>query len=694
MAYTTAYQYQGSQTYVLRCFSWRSILGIVGPLALFCFYAFICFYFLNRKPENDILPASSIDADVPFYLYFIVSIFTLEWARTALSNFQAAALMRPSYGPTNAMGLMWHADDNWANPLWWLRALRNLVYTRLSRPGVRGMGSNRNYRTTPGLLWVFLSFTSMLIFVAIPLSGLTLEFTPALKTGRRQATILGPTAKTVNMKARNSLPSIIEGSWKTGDLATPPDSSYFFAPDGSHNVSLTYLEDMSILNPNEGFTTFLGPAIKDLVSGTTFGLEASLRCQHVDERALRLTDSHEWDLYNLTYTLDGSVSSTVGSGAEVERYGIVFLNETRSADLQSPYSLMIAADGTWYGNSPYVDPDNIDRQLYSYAVDNGTSDGTPSGLLEMYLWQAGDKSNDTVWKTLQADPSPLLAKATLPSQSQVDEDMGLVGYAIQCHVRSRVGHARLDPMKRTYSDFKITNTTGNGGDNDVYGLQMLSIMALSDWDGVNYRPRQVSLAGFESRWVSLHQGLGQPASEICISECDNPADENYGTGVRYLALTPTDATRALYRLLGQSMIAIMSAGSQDPWKDDLFLLDSARWLKPGPMPWKPVLAILALWTAITISLSIWTLTTKRWAPTMSGFELFRFGGQFADEINGFDSGRFEACDELRKIPGLVGVLPGLAADGEAGFIGLSESPAHRDGRYVYDRRRAARYRRL
>ena len=109
------------------------------------------------------------------------------------------------------------------------------------------------------------------------------------------------------------------------------------------------------------------------------------------------------------------------------------------------------------------------------------------------------------------------------------------------------------------------------------------------------------------------------------------------------------------------------------------------------MPWEPVFALLALWTAVTVGVSIWTLFNRRWAPTLNGFELFRFGAQYTDDINAFDAGRFEACARLRAIPGMVGVLPGQADGGEAGFIGLSENVADQNGRYVYDRTAAAKY---
>ena len=114
-------------TYKLRRYSWRAFLGITGPLSLLGFYAFISFHYLNERPLNDIVGSHPGDARWAFYAWFIISIFALEWACSALSNVQAVALMRPSFAPKSAMHFMWHGDESWANPLWWLRATRNFV---------------------------------------------------------------------------------------------------------------------------------------------------------------------------------------------------------------------------------------------------------------------------------------------------------------------------------------------------------------------------------------------------------------------------------------------------------------------------------------------------------------------------------------------------------------------------------------
>ena len=117
-----------TRTYRLSSYRWRSFLTFFGPLCLLAFYAFVCFGFLARPPTNNVVPYVLGDARWTYYVWFIIAIFALDWARSGLGNIEAAALMRSRLAPRDAMELMWHSDSNWANPPWWLRAFRSLMF--------------------------------------------------------------------------------------------------------------------------------------------------------------------------------------------------------------------------------------------------------------------------------------------------------------------------------------------------------------------------------------------------------------------------------------------------------------------------------------------------------------------------------------------------------------------------------------
>lgn len=116
-----------SSVYRLRRYKWRTFLNILGPSLVLGFYSFVCFHFLINPPVNNIVPFTRVNSHWIFYSWIVLSVFILDWARSALANLEATALMN-NVAPQSAMELMWHADNNWNNFLWWLRAVRNNVY--------------------------------------------------------------------------------------------------------------------------------------------------------------------------------------------------------------------------------------------------------------------------------------------------------------------------------------------------------------------------------------------------------------------------------------------------------------------------------------------------------------------------------------------------------------------------------------
>lgn len=684
--YTTIAPASSTRTsvYTLRRFSWRAILGIVGPLALLGLYTYICLHYLRNPPKNNIVGVVYVNAQIMFYIWFVVSIFALDWARTALANFQATALMVPAAAPANAMVLLWHADDNWANPLWWLRALRNSFLTCIIPSRTSALTSLRPYQSLPGRLWVLLSATTFLIFVALPLSGLTMEVTTASIPTRTQALINGPQNSTFNMKGMVDLPAIIYGVWRAGGKVTPADASYFYAATSETNVSSTYFEDRITNHPEKPLITFLSPAVDDIVYGSVEGLENGVICSQVDEEDLQIIQMLDWGRYNVT-----------SSSPE----DILHFEETAVFYDKSVYSMMLATNGLWSSDSEYSG-----AAATNDVNMNDTSPSVHNGFLEMYLWQGTHPSfvsNDTTIQSLLLNTSQSLQKSSQVFLVERPEDSAtvnvtfqVVGFGIQCRVKSVWGRADLNPSTRTYGGFNMTYVLGTGSDQDTWTPEVLAIQALGQYDITAYQfhPR----SGVDSTWKAFHEAIGEQAYESCElrddTVCQHPfgfaANEAYG----YRALSPQNVTFALYRLIGQSIIGAMSSGSQGQWKGDLYLLETTRWLKPGPVPWEPVLGMLGAWTLVVVTFSTWTLFRKRWAPVLGSFEFFRFGAQYEDDINLLTGHRFETCPDLVKIPGMVGTLPGSNAGGSDGFIGLSENVADQRGTFVYDRNVAAKHR--
>ena len=658
-------------TYRLHRYKWRTFLNILGPSLVLGFYGFICFYFLANPPLNDIVPSTQVDARWVFYLWIITSVFILDWARSGMGNIEATALMHSRLAPKSAMELMWHAESNWNNILWILRALRNnaLYYCCTSK-------RKPNPLSRPGRLWWLLSVVTLLLFVAVPLSGLTMEITDAYVYDTTKVLIIGPVSDNFNYLRFTNLPNQIRAAWRSGRPTTPSDFSILYAPEGSSDVSKTYYQDQILPNrENPMIRFFAGPAVNEVVVGKAWGLSANISCQTTTKGDLKLFNVHGYNDYTVK---DGFQGSDI----------IQWINET-GLYTKHIYSLIVASDGTTYGDPPYCRIPNHDSQ----TLDSQTRPPTDvtTGILEAYLWQGfqPEKHDATMDKLLTSmDPSVDITSAEVTSAYDGTFKTPMVGFGVHCDVTSAVGTADVDPARRTYSSFQRGSSQSLATDQMAYPVQVQAFRAIADYNQTTYRLQARNPSETDSSWVAAHFAIGllpysdeNPMStETIPSELD----------VTFPPLTPTDFTNAMYKLLGESVIALMGPGTHNSSFGDLNGLKPIKYLKPGTVSWRIVLALLSLWAFFFIAASIWMAFHRRWASSLGGFEFFKFGAQYSLEVNRFSSTEFEECASLRDIPGMVGSLSGEEVNGEEGFIGLSHRAARKDGMFVHHRAQAGK----
>ena len=99
-----------NQTYTLKRYLRRSLLNTFLPILVLAFYVFIVVHYFMRPSVNDVVPGYIINARIIFFTWIILSVFILEWAKSAIAGFEATALMKPVLAPSNAAQLLWHAD--------------------------------------------------------------------------------------------------------------------------------------------------------------------------------------------------------------------------------------------------------------------------------------------------------------------------------------------------------------------------------------------------------------------------------------------------------------------------------------------------------------------------------------------------------------------------------------------------------
>ncbi|KAK7223645.1 hypothetical protein V2G26_011648 [Clonostachys chloroleuca] len=318
------------------------------------------------------MPKRPIDSQIVFYAWWLINIFILDWAKSGIAGFEAAALMNPSIAPKNARQLMWHTDRAWGSLTGWAKVVittnRYLFHKATKRKPSEWTG--------PSALWFHLALSSLLLYIAIPLSGLSLEQESALRNGSRRVEITQVNQTTFDLRSANALAEQIAGSWRRGWTTTPDGASILYAPDGTSEVSDTYFEDsiqgvyQALLKNtstpvNESITIFSGPQASERAYGRAWGFLATISCTPLHPysglKLLNMTSIDQWSYRSVTggkflsntSRTDGLVALATGSS---QTLGVNFKYVLATNDdiewIRRDYSDLIAnSSGT--NKSPY-----------------------------------------------------------------------------------------------------------------------------------------------------------------------------------------------------------------------------------------------------------------------------------------------------------------------------------------------------
>jgi hypothetical protein len=145
--------------------------------------------------------------------------------------------------------------------------------------------------TIPNSLWTMSSGTTILLYVALPLSGLTMKIANVLTYTENAAILYGPGPDTFNVRSYLNLPNQIASFWISGRVTAPPQGTLLYAPQGTRNVSAIYLQDRATAGDST-VKIFAGLAVHEPVSGSAWGLSANLSCEAVPASKLQMLKIH------------------------------------------------------------------------------------------------------------------------------------------------------------------------------------------------------------------------------------------------------------------------------------------------------------------------------------------------------------------------------------------------------------------
>ncbi|KAK7923633.1 hypothetical protein PG985_007704 [Apiospora marii] len=685
----------------------RSSFNIVGPVLVVLFYVLIVFHYLRRPAVNGIMPDRIVDANIVFYAWTVLAIFMLDWAKSALAGFEAAALMRPALAPSNARQLLWHNDKAWGSPGGWWKVLRLSVDHAMTNMTAR---QRRAIPTLiwrgPRWLWAYLAGTSLLFFVALPLSSLSFEQGKALRRSTRLVEVSGVNRTTFNLRSWGNLPEVVDKTWRQGNPVTPFGETVFYAPKGSSDVSSTFYEDSiqdiyqrqseSIGNPqNQTISFFSGPQVTERAFGSAWGLLTDISCLPMSPYDPKLQFFNVTSIDDWASDLDGGEYPT-NSTAYAQRPEVAKVGQGLSGIYRDigqsfgvSYQYLLASDFFgWRGSSSYSDHPWWPLPIH--------------GHVETVLWQ--------VHNATRSYPEGIASHPLVAHSKSAVNNATYLGYAVQCAVVTDVGVAKLSAETNTFEDFRPepapkdqVGVNSNDKVTDWQGVEVMQAIVYAALTGLALHDEHVSkcnsnLSKTCNPWMGATMALNMVPDVV---DNEESAVGGGGQQLQLALITPEQMTLAMHKLFGVAAAEMMGQGPGN-WTSEggLYGLDPANDLVPGRVPYLFVLGLLAAWAAFTVFPQLWALSWgRRWTATLDGFVLFRLGAEWRDAVHELSSDNLgdSGTDCLARVPGLVGDMRRhdiSGADDEAGielqedgnplrttshrssgFVGLSNAPA-------------------
>jgi hypothetical protein len=650
----------------------RAALNVIGPILVLGLYMFIVFEYIERPQEHGVSPRRVISAEAVFFAWVILSIFLLEWARSTLAGFEAAALMKPSLAPRTASQLMWHKDMDWSSIAGWWHVFRYAVSYVMHKFGRRGYSKLGPTSTAtwqgPGRLWWYLNLTTTLFYVAVPLSGLSMNPGDSLERQDRFIDILGANASTFGARANSEVSRAALNGWMSGKPASPPGATVFYAPAEVQNASDVYYDDAvqsvyaadlaKAAPSNRSITFFSGPRVAERAYGRAWGLLTTTSCRPVNiYTGLELMNISSYD----TWKIPGADSSFWNDSTSYATLGLSPASYFADRGFGMNFTYFVASD---HDVSGIGNPDYTNSSINTLPI---------RGSFEFAVWQS-------ILEGYQADS----AFAEIEANPLVEKSDDQLGYGVHCDLTTDVGTAILSSERYTYNAFNQTAATYVG----AIGAASSLGTPLFEWAG-GYALQTVILSSL----TGIIPGyFGQPTCTPSLMSADSTCNAFYGanvatggipvsldlpdgiTSLRQPSITPERMTLAMYKIVGEAADAVMATGPGN-WTGELKGYAKTSDLTGGFVPWQIVAGFLGLWVIMTVLPQLWVGWERRWAARLDGEQMFLFGVSTAQQL-----AKGESVD-LKQVPGMIGDLHPQDAIGQ---IGLSRYRARTSKQYSDD----------
>ncbi|OAX81907.1 hypothetical protein ACJ72_03752 [Emergomyces africanus] len=616
-----------SKSYKLRRFPLRAAAVILGPITVLGYYIYIWQLVESRK--EDPLRFGRANELWIQYSWFVVGVFGLNFSKYGLLGIEASMLHDRSWQVKNAMKLLMHCDSPWSGPGGWFKCCNALI---------------RQRRSPVGRLWLTLAVVSLFPFAALPLSGLIMEPMAGYVKLNEAPLAIGHTKDDFNRRPEEKKQNVF---WESGLPPTIPGAGIVYTAPHVHRNSIPYLQNVPNTLPINVSETnpelFLAPQANVPISGNVWGLLIGCNCSIVKSFSefKILTQRPSVNFSHPDTKMDVLQLNSAGDRIIAVRNSLGNL----AAYAEIGYNLAGIYSKTGWA-SPEVKPSIFEYALWQTHIDGSfnllkntklnfseTIDSPMAGVNGPYF-QAANGSfyhNETFFGN-QPDEN-----GTISSEPVYTEAFAL-------HIAPPIGVRCIRDSKLGYADI--------------------------DWQG-SFRsftespPPRVDTHESGDPWA-----FGQIAGDLAgkfvqiVTSTNSPPPLKFTAGYAYPGYIQAETLyKSIMRAHGWHALELMY-DSSSYISESAYVLSNTTGSRPstvmgpGALPPAPVGVLFVIWAVCSTVLGCAYGFRRRWSEKLDGYSMFRFGGDFAREIQSEPdfvcSSDFEECQALWKLPGLVG----------------------------------------
>jgi hypothetical protein len=311
-----------------------------------------------------------------FYAWFIIGVFGLSWAKDGLLGVEVAMLQIPYWRVHDHTTLAMHMDNCWVGPAGWFYWIRYV---------------GRERRLDGHRLLILLSCLSFLMFIGLPLPGLTLGLSEGFITSSVTPLVVGRAKQNFNERRPETMLDLLVNCWRIGSLPILPGYGVLYTPSNVSRSDYDSLIQFPNTLPLDKTVPeiFSAPQGTSPIAGKPWGLRTSYNCSIVEDASMfNVLNQRSFSV------LDVSINSSMRENLNTIRTTPWAILETPSAN--SSISAFISSLYTGPGINlwSYVEIGKSEVQPGDYE----TGDTPPvnqsdiyynnyEGVIEYLLWQ-------------------------------------------------------------------------------------------------------------------------------------------------------------------------------------------------------------------------------------------------------------------------------------------------------------------